>query len=99
MLPEHMTWHTATHCSTLQHAATTQLRLVAYFASSSSSTLQHTATTQTGGMFPELITRSDIDVFLPPIGGQVDLFSFFFGQHISRLVEIHKSLFVIKFTM
>ncbi|KAJ1491106.1 hypothetical protein T484DRAFT_1933926 [Baffinella frigidus] len=25
---------------------------------------------QTGGMFPELITRSDINVFLPPIGGQ-----------------------------
>ncbi|MDX2101543.1 MAG: GTP cyclohydrolase II [Alphaproteobacteria bacterium] len=24
---------------------------------------------QTGGMFPELITRSDLDVFLPPIGG------------------------------
>ena len=25
---------------------------------------------QTGGMFPELVTRSDLDVFLPPIGGQ-----------------------------
>lgn len=25
---------------------------------------------QTGGMFPELITRSDLNVFLPPIGGQ-----------------------------
>ncbi|MBW4523496.1 MAG: GTP cyclohydrolase II [Scytolyngbya sp. HA4215-MV1] len=24
---------------------------------------------QTGGMFPELITRSDLEVFLPPIGG------------------------------
>ena len=24
---------------------------------------------QTGGMFPELITRPDLDVFLPPIGG------------------------------
>ncbi len=24
---------------------------------------------QTGGMFPELITRGDLDVFLPPIGG------------------------------
>jgi len=24
---------------------------------------------QTGGMFPELITRSDLNVFLPPIGG------------------------------
>ena len=25
---------------------------------------------QTGGMFPELVTRSDMEVFLPPIGGQ-----------------------------
>ena len=24
---------------------------------------------QTGGMFPELITRTDLKVFLPPIGG------------------------------
>lgn len=24
---------------------------------------------QTGGMYPELVTRSDLDVFLPPIGG------------------------------
>ncbi|WP_434386049.1 GTP cyclohydrolase II [Melittangium boletus] len=32
---------------------------------------------QTGGMFPELITRSDLDVFLPPIGGQT---VYFFGD-------------------
>lgn len=32
---------------------------------------------QTGGMFPELITRSDLDVFLPPIGG---LSIYFFGD-------------------
>ncbi len=25
---------------------------------------------ETGGMYPELITRSDLEVFLPPIGGQ-----------------------------
>ena len=25
---------------------------------------------QTGGMFPELVTRSDLSLFLPPIGGQ-----------------------------
>ncbi len=25
---------------------------------------------QTGGMFPELVTRGDLEVFLPPIGGQ-----------------------------
>ena len=32
-------------------------------------TLRHTLFEQTGGMFPELVTRSDIEVFLPPIGG------------------------------
>ncbi|MFO0659171.1 MAG: GTP cyclohydrolase II [Polyangiaceae bacterium] len=32
---------------------------------------------QTGGMFPELITRPDLDVFLPPIGG---LTAYFFGD-------------------
>jgi GTP cyclohydrolase II len=32
---------------------------------------------QTGGMFPELITRPDFDVFLPPIGG---LTAYFFGD-------------------
>ncbi len=31
----------------------------------------------TGGMFPELITRPDLDVFLPPIGG---LTCYFFGD-------------------
>jgi GTP cyclohydrolase II len=31
----------------------------------------------TGGMFPELITRSDLEVFLPPIGG---LTLYFFGD-------------------
>jgi GTP cyclohydrolase II len=25
---------------------------------------------ETGGMYPELVTRSDIEVFLPPVGGQ-----------------------------
>ena len=28
---------------------------------------------ETGGMYPELVTRSDIDVFLPPIGGDVSI--------------------------
>ena len=36
----------------------------------SESDLRRTLFEQTGGMFPELITRSDLDVFLPPIGGQ-----------------------------
>ncbi|MBW4443316.1 MAG: GTP cyclohydrolase II [Plectolyngbya sp. WJT66-NPBG17] len=33
------------------------------------STLRHTFFEQTGGMFPELVTRPDLKVFLPPIGG------------------------------
>lgn len=31
--------------------------------------LRRTLFEHTGGMFPELVTRSDLDVFLPPIGG------------------------------
>lgn len=31
--------------------------------------LKRTLFEQTGGMFPELVTRPDLDVFLPPIGG------------------------------
>ncbi len=34
------------------------------------SDLRRTLFEQTGGMFPELVTRSDLEVFLPPIGGQ-----------------------------
>ena len=33
------------------------------------STLRHTLFEHTGGMFPELVTRPDLTVFLPPIGG------------------------------
>jgi GTP cyclohydrolase II len=36
----------------------------------SEATLRRCLFEQTGGMFPELITRSDLNVFLPPIGGQ-----------------------------
>ena len=32
--------------------------------------LRHTLFEQTAGMYPELVTRGDLDVFLPPIGGQ-----------------------------
>ncbi len=32
-------------------------------------TLRRVLFEQTGGMFPELVTRPDLDVFLPPIGG------------------------------
>ncbi|HEY9906265.1 MAG TPA: GTP cyclohydrolase II [Thermosynechococcaceae cyanobacterium] len=35
----------------------------------SESDLRRTLFEQTGGMFPELVTRSDLHVFLPPIGG------------------------------
>lgn len=31
--------------------------------------LRHTLFEQTGGMYPELVTRTDMSVFLPPIGG------------------------------
>ncbi|MBM3600469.1 MAG: GTP cyclohydrolase II [Alphaproteobacteria bacterium] len=36
----------------------------------SDSELRRTLFEQTGGMFPELVTRPDLQVFLPPIGGQ-----------------------------
>lgn len=39
--------------------------------------LRRTLFEQTGGMFPELVTRSDLNVFLPPIGG---LTAYFFGN-------------------
>jgi GTP cyclohydrolase II len=32
--------------------------------------LRRTLFEETGGMYPELVTRSDLEVFLPPIGGQ-----------------------------
>lgn len=43
----------------------------------SESTLRRTLFEQTAGMFPELVTRTDLDVFLPPIGG---LTAYFFGD-------------------
>jgi len=33
-------------------------------------TLRRALFEETGGMYPELVTRSDLEVFLPPIGGQ-----------------------------
>ena len=33
-------------------------------------TLRRAMFEQTGGMYPELVTRKDLEVFLPPIGGQ-----------------------------
>ncbi|CEG58443.1 GTP cyclohydrolase II [Legionella fallonii] len=43
----------------------------------SESLLRRTLFEQTAGMFPELVTRTDLDVFLPPIGG---LTAYFFGD-------------------
>lgn len=43
----------------------------------SESFLRRTLFEQTAGMFPELVTRTDLDVFLPPIGG---LTAYFFGD-------------------
>jgi len=37
---------------------------------------------ETGGMYPELVTRSDIGIFLPPIGGQT-LYIFGNPQHLA----------------
>jgi GTP cyclohydrolase II len=34
------------------------------------SELRHALFEETGGMYPELVTRGDLEVFLPPIGGQ-----------------------------
>jgi GTP cyclohydrolase II len=45
---------------------------------------------QTGGMFPELVTRSDLEVFLPPIGG---LTVYIFGD-IATITDPNKPLAV-----
>jgi GTP cyclohydrolase II len=37
---------------------------------------------ETGGMYPELVTRSDLEVFLPPIGGQT-VYVFGDPRHLS----------------
>lgn len=50
--------------------------------------LRRTLFEQTGGMFPELITRSDLDVFLPPIGG---LTAYVFGD-VSTIHDPSKEL-------
>jgi GTP cyclohydrolase II len=44
----------------------------------------------TGGMFPELITRSDLHVLLPPIGGQT---VYFFGD-LASIPDLSKELTV-----
>jgi GTP cyclohydrolase II len=36
----------------------------------SQSVLRRALFEQTGGMYPELVTRNDLEIFLPPIGGQ-----------------------------
>ncbi|MBH8551133.1 GTP cyclohydrolase II [Nostocaceae cyanobacterium CENA357] len=45
---------------------------------------------QTGGMFPELVTRSDLEVFLPPIGG---LTVYIVGD-LSAITDPHKPVAV-----
>jgi len=45
--------------------------------------LRRTLFEETGGMYPELVTRSDIEVFLPPIGGQT-LYIFGDPQDLGR---------------
>jgi GTP cyclohydrolase II len=45
---------------------------------------------QTGGMFPELVTRPDLHVLLPPIGGQT---VYFFGD-VASIPDLTKELTV-----
>jgi GTP cyclohydrolase II len=45
--------------------------------------LRHTLFEETGGMYPELVTRGDLEVFLPPIGGQT---LYMFGD-VSRIAD------------
>jgi GTP cyclohydrolase II len=45
--------------------------------------LRRTLFEETGGMFPELVTRPDIEVLLPPIGGAT---VYFFGE-VERLAD------------
>ena len=45
--------------------------------------LRRTLFEETGGMFPELVTRPDLEVLLPPIGGTT---VYFFGE-VERLAE------------
>jgi GTP cyclohydrolase II len=45
--------------------------------------LRRTLFEETGGMFPELVTRPDIEVFLPPIGGMT---VYFFGE-VERIAD------------
>jgi GTP cyclohydrolase II len=45
--------------------------------------LRRTLFEETGGMFPELVTRPDLEVFLPPIGGTT---VYFFGA-VERLAD------------
>jgi len=47
------------------------------------SELRHTLFEQTGGMFPELVTRPDLEIFLPPLGGQT---VYLFGE-VERIAE------------
>ena len=49
----------------------------------SESTLRRALFEETGGMYPELVTRSDLDVFLPPVGGQT-LYVFGDPQDLAR---------------
>jgi len=45
--------------------------------------LRRTLFEETGGMFPELVTRPDLEVLLPPIGGT----TFYFFGEVERLAE------------
>jgi len=52
------------------------------------STLRKTLFSETGGMFPELVTRPDLEVWLPPIGSST---AYVFG-HVADLADPEKEL-------
>jgi hypothetical protein len=63
----------AWRCSAIRHVGCAPLFLADLYSSQltsrSESILRRALFEDTGGMYPELITRPDIKVFLPPIGG------------------------------
>jgi len=54
------------------------------------SDLRRTLFEQTGGMFPELVTRSDLEVFLPPIGGH----TVYIVGEVAAIADPHRPLAV-----
>lgn len=58
-------WNVSISSAKERHLSTIGLMIAIY---SSESLLRRALFEDTGGMYPELITRPDIKIFLPPIG-------------------------------